>query len=63
MEEYNNISKEELISEIERLRIENTNLRNYIRLYISVLSSIRDITKKYAPEISEWMSNHNSSIS
>jgi len=63
MEEYNNISKEELISEIERLRIENTNLRNHISLYISVLSSIRDVTKKYAPEISKCMSNHNSSIS
>ena len=55
-------SKEELLAEIERLQTENYTLQCSIRLYQSVLASIRDTAKKYAPEVSDILRNHNSSI-
>ena len=59
MEDMNNSSREELMVEIERLEIENANLRCNINTYIAALSSIRDLAKKYAPEATDVIPNFN----
>lgn len=57
-----NYSKEELLVKIERLQRENYTLQCSIRIYQSVLASIRDTAKKYAPEVSDILRNHNSNV-
>ena len=57
MEDMNNSSREDLIAEIERLEIENANLRCNINVYISALNNIRDLANKYAPEVTDIVSN------
>jgi hypothetical protein len=59
MEDMNNRSKEELIAEIRRLKIENAKLRGNINAYVAALSNIRDLANKYAPEVTDILSQRN----
>ena len=62
MEIWKNSSREDLIAEIERLEIENANLRGNINAYIAALSSIRDLANKYAPEVTDIVSQRNCNL-